>query len=83
MKDTEHDTSENNEVVKYDATITSFVDDAVKPVLEEENNLEEKAKSDEEFDCSFVMVSSQGEKKLLHWTKNQDGLKLSLPRKTD
>ena len=84
VKGTKHSISENNEPVKDDATIASFVDDAVKPVFEEENNLDEKATSDEEFDCSSVTVSSEaGKEKLLHWMKNQDGLKLSLLRKTD
>jgi len=39
---TKQSISENNEPVKDDATITNFVDDAVKPVFEEENNLDEK-----------------------------------------
>ena len=64
MKDTKHDVSENNNVVKDDATITSFVDDAVKPVFEVENKMDEKATSDEEFDCSSVTVSSEGERKI-------------------
>ena len=65
MKDTEHDIKENNEVLNDDASIASFVDDAVKPVpFEEENNLDEKATSEEEFDCSSVTVSSEGERKI-------------------
>lgn len=64
MKGTKHSMSEDNEPVKDDATITNFVDDAVKPVFEEENNLDEKATSDEEFDCSSVTVSSEGERKI-------------------
>ena len=33
-------------------------------MFEEENNLEEKAASDEEFDCSSVTVSSEGERRI-------------------
>ena len=65
MKDTEHDIKENNEVLNDDASIASLVNDAVKQVpFEEENNLDEKATSDEEFDCSSVTVSSEGERKI-------------------
>ena len=64
MKDTKHDIKENNEVPNDDATVACFVDGAVKPVPEEENNLEEKPTSDEEFECSSVTVSSEGEKKI-------------------
>lgn len=65
MKDTKHDIKENNEVLNDDASIASFVDNAVKPVpFEEEDNLDEKATSDEEFDCSSVTVSSEGERKI-------------------
>ena len=65
MKDTKHDIKENNELFKDDASIASFVDDAVKPVpFEEEGNLDENATSDEEFDCSSVTVSSEGERKI-------------------
>ena len=61
MKDTEHDIIENNEVPNDDA---SFVNGAVKPVFEEDNNLNEKPTSDEEFECSSVTVSSEGERKI-------------------
>ena len=36
----------------------------MKPGFEEEDNLDEKATSDEEFDCSSVTVSSEGERKI-------------------
>ena len=64
MKDTKHDIIENNEVPNDDVTVASFVDDALKPVFEAENNLEEKATSDEEFECSSVTVSREGERKI-------------------
>ena len=64
MEDTKYDISENNEVIKDDAIIPRLDGDAVKPVLEEETNLDEKEKSEEEFDCSSVTVSSEGERKI-------------------
>ena len=64
IEDTKHNISEDNKVVKDDATVINFVDDEVKPVFEEENNLDKKATSDEEFDCSSVTVSSEGERRI-------------------
>lgn len=79
MKDMKYDIKENNEVFNDDVFIVSFVDNVVKLVLfvEEEDNLDEKVISDEEFDCSFVMVLSEGERKIvvldekLRWFKVQ------------
>lgn len=66
MKDMKYDIKENNELFNDDVFIVSFVDDVVKLVLfEEEDNLDENVISDEEFDCSFVIVLSEGERKIV------------------
>lgn len=66
MKDMKYDIKENNELFYDDVFIVSFVDDVVKLVLfEEEDNLDENVISDEEFDCSFVIVLSEGERKIV------------------
>ena len=52
-------------VVKDDATVTSFVHDTgLQPEFETENKMDEKAISEEEFDCSSVTESSEGKRKI-------------------
>ena len=52
-------------VVKDDATVTSSVHDTgLQPEFETENKMDEKAMSEEEFDCSSVTESSEGKRKI-------------------
>ena len=64
MKDTTYDIDTSNRVVTDEAAIASSVNDAGKPEVEAENKMDDKAASEEEFDCSSVTVSSEGERKI-------------------
>ena len=64
MKDTNCDVNENNNAVKDDTTIANSVSDAANPEFAAEDKMDEKAASEEEFDCSSVSVSSEGERKI-------------------
>ncbi|KAL9986338.1 hypothetical protein ACROYT_G000475 [Oculina patagonica] len=63
-KDTKHEINEDTNVAKDDVTITSSVNEAGNPEFETMDNMDEKAASEEEFDCSSVTVSSEGERKI-------------------
>ena len=51
-------------MAKDDATVVISVNDAANPEFAAEDKMDEKAASEEEFDCSSVSVSSEGERKI-------------------